>query len=110
MVHHCNCCNILCLREICLIFGELTISIVLFFLLVKSIPQRYVLAVMSSLAIIAIYMTRVVLAISMTQMVKKLVTNQTVTTDEISCPMPHIDDNVHRNVSGVIIDGFTVGV
>lgn len=79
------------------------------FLLVKSIPQRYVLAVMSSLAIIAIYMTRVVLAISMTQMVKKIVTNQTTTTDEISCPMPLID-HVHRNVSGVIIDGFTVGV
>lgn len=64
---------------------------------------------MSSLAIIAIYMTRIVLAISMTQMVKRIVTNHTTITDEFSCPMLNAA-SVHRNSSEVAVNDLMVCV
>lgn len=53
--------------------------------------QRYVLAVMSSLAIIGIYMSRIVLYISITQMVKPPIETigSTAVKNDFSCPMPN---------------------
>lgn len=69
---------------------------------VKQIPQRYVLTLLSFVAVVALYMMRVCLYISMTQMVKPIVqSKESLAQDEFSCPAAAEEDIVrpHGNSS-----------
>lgn len=74
---------------VCLVYESFIICWFLF--VVKSIPQRYILTLMSVFAIIGVYMARIVLYISITQMVRPIAVSESAAVDDFTCPMANAD-------------------